>query len=115
MICWIALSVQIGRVLTVRAIRIITQALVLLTSLCAPVIQWNRIVLSESITISLTVLLLAASLALARSMDMRSLAAFLSVAVLWTFSRQVQAFIIVALVVPFLVLPGDARSFVVSL
>ena len=103
-ICWIVLAVQLGRVLRVRTIRIIAQALVLLTSLCAPVIQWNRIVLSESITISLTVLLLATSLALARRMDMRALASFLFVAVVWTFSRQVQAFIIVAFVIPFLVL-----------
>ena len=103
-ICWIALSVQLGKALRARIIRIIAQVLVLLISLCAPVIQWNRIVLSESIAISLTVILLAASLALSCRMDMRALAAFLFVVVLWTFTRQVQAFIVVALLIPFLFL-----------
>ena len=37
-------------------------------------------------------------------MDMRAVTAFLLVAVLWTFSRQVQAFIVVAVAVPFLLL-----------
>ena len=101
---WVALSVQFARVLRTRFIRRISQAFVLLVSLCPPIIQWNRIILSESIAISLTVLLLAASLALARRMDLRALAAFLVVAVLWTFTRQVQAFIVVTLVIPFVLL-----------
>ena len=73
-----------------------------MVSLCPPIIQWNRIILSESLTISLTVLLLAASLALARRMDLPALAAFLIAAVFWTFTRQVQAFIVIALVIPFI-------------
>jgi len=101
---WIALAVQLGRVLRTRIVRLISQALVLLLSLSPPIFQWNRIVLSESITISLTVLLLASSLALIRRMDVRALAAFLVVATLWTFTRQVQAFVVVTLVVPFLLL-----------
>ena len=101
---WIALSVQFGRVLRTRFIRRISQALVLLVSLCPPIIQWNRIILSESIAISLTVLLLATALALARRMDPRALAAFLVVALLWTFTRQVQAFIVITLVIPFVLL-----------
>ncbi len=74
--CWIALAVQVGRVLQVRIIRLVAQALILLISLCAPVLQWNRIILSESLSISLAVLLLATSLALARRMDIRALSAF---------------------------------------
>jgi hypothetical protein len=102
--CWVALAIQFGRVLRTRLIRRVAQALVLLVSLCPPIIQWNRIVLSESIAISLTVLLLAASLALARRIDLRALAAFLLVAVLWTFTRQVQAFIVITLVIPVILL-----------
>ena len=99
--CWITLSVQLRRVVHNRVIRFVSQTLVLSISLTAPILQWNRIVLSESIAISLTVLLLAASLALARRMDSRSMAAFLIAAVLWTFTRQVHAFITVALAAPF--------------
>jgi hypothetical protein len=58
-------------------------------------------VLSESITISLTVLVFAAWLAFARRMDSRSLAWILVATLLWTFTRQVQTFIVAALVVPF--------------
>jgi 4-amino-4-deoxy-L-arabinose transferase-like glycosyltransferase len=102
--CWVTLAIQFARVLRTRFIRRFAQALVLLVSLCPPIIQWNRTVLSESIAISLTVLLLAASLALARRMDLRALTAFLVVVVLWTFTRQVQAFIVIALAIPFLLL-----------
>jgi hypothetical protein len=101
--CWITLAVQVGRVLQVRIIRLIAQAVILLIALCAPVLQWNRIILSESLSISLTALLLAVSLALARRMDVRAVAAFLAVAVLWTFARQVQAFVVFALAIPFLI------------
>ena len=73
----------------------------LLLALTAPVIQWNRAVLSESIAISLTVLLLAAWLAFARRMDGKSTAALLVVTVLWTFTRQDQAFVVFILFVPF--------------
>ncbi len=58
-ICWITLAVQIGRVIETSAIRLVAQVVVLLIGLTAPVLQWNRIVLSESITISLTVLVFA--------------------------------------------------------
>jgi len=102
--CWIALAVQLGRVLRTRTIRLVSQALVLLLSLSPPIFQWNRFVLSESLTISVTVLLLAAALALVRRMDVRALAAFLVVATLWTFARQVQAFVVASLVIPFLLL-----------
>ncbi len=102
--CWITLAVQVGRVLQGRIIRLVAQAVTLLMSLSAPVLQWNRIVLSESLSISLTVLLLAASLALARRMEIRALSVFLVVAVLWTFTRQVQAFVVVALAIPFVLL-----------
>jgi hypothetical protein len=102
--CWIALAVQVGRVLESRAIRLVAQVWILLMSLCAPILQWNRFILSESFSISLTVLFLAASLALARRLDQKALGAFFIVAVVWTFTRQVQTFIVAALVVPFLIL-----------
>ena len=103
-ICWITLAVQIGRALRTALIRFVAQIVVLLIGLTAPVLQWNRIVLSESITISLTVLVFATWLAFARRMDGRSLAALLVATVLWTFTRQVQTFVVAALVVPLAVL-----------
>jgi hypothetical protein len=103
-LCWIALAVQIGRVLQSRVIRICAQVWILLMALCAPILQWNRLILSESVSISLTVLFLAASLALARRRDQMSLGTFLIVALVWTFTRQVQSFIVAALVVPFVIL-----------
>ena len=99
--CWITLAIQIGRMINIRAIRWASQVFVLLLALTAPVIQWNRAVLSESIAISLTVLLFATWLAFARRMDMRSTAALLVVTVLWTFTRQDQAFVVFVLFVPF--------------
>ena len=113
--CWITLAVQVGRVLQVRIVRVVAQAVILLISLCAPVLQWNRIILSESLSISLAVLLLATSLALARRMDIRALSVFLVVAVLWTFTRQVQAFFVAVLAYRSFSLLGNDRRFGVSL
>lgn len=101
--CWIFFAVQLGSVIKNRFIRVIAQIVALLIPLCSPVIQWNRIVLSESIGLSLTVLLLAMSLALTRRTDARTLIAFLVVVILWAFTRQVQAFVAFALALPFLV------------
>ena len=103
-ICWITLAVQIGRVIETSANRLVAQVLVFLIALTAPVLQWNRIVLSESITISLTVLVCAAWLAFARRMDGRSVAGLLVATLLWTFTRQVQTFVVAALVVPMAIL-----------
>jgi hypothetical protein len=99
--CWTTLAIQIGRMIHKWAIRLACQVFVLMVALTAPVIQWNRVVLSESIAISLTVLLFAAWLAFARRMDARSVAALLVVMVLWTFTRQDQAFVGFILLIPF--------------
>ncbi len=104
MACWITLGVQIGHVIRTRMIRLVAQVLILLTALTAPVLQWNRIELSESISISLTVLLLATSLALARRFDTPALVAFLLAVMLWTFTRQDEAIVVFALLVPFAIL-----------
>jgi hypothetical protein len=102
--CWICLAVQLGYALHSRPVRLVAQGIVLLMSLCAPILQWNRIILSESLSISITVLFLAVSLSFARRLDWKALAAFLLVAALWTFTRQAQALVVGALVLPLLIL-----------
>jgi hypothetical protein len=99
--CWIALGEQVGRVIRTRVIRLVAQILILLLALTAPVLQWNRAILSESIAISLTVLLLATSLALARRLDTPAVVAFLLVVLFWAFTRQDEAIVVFALLVPF--------------
>lgn len=103
-VCWITLAVQIGRVIRTRTIRLVAQILILLIALTAPVLQWNRAILSESIAISLTVLLFAAALGLARRHDTPAVVAFLLVVVFWTFTRQDEAIVVFALLVPFAIL-----------
>src|ERR1700722_17104736 len=48
-ICETTLALQIGRALRTPVTRLVAQVVVLLIGLTAPVLQWNRIVLSESI------------------------------------------------------------------
>jgi len=104
LVSWIVLAVQFGAVLQNRMIRYSAQIWLLLLALSAPVLQWNRIILSESLSISFTVLLFAAGLRLVRRTDVGSVALFLLAAILWTFSRQVDAFITAGLAVPIFVL-----------
>ncbi|MDQ2728261.1 MAG: hypothetical protein M3Y91_10460 [Actinomycetota bacterium] len=49
--CWIALAVEVGRAVRHLVIAHTAAGLVLLGALTAPVTQWNRVVLSESLVL----------------------------------------------------------------
>jgi len=104
LLSWTVLSVQLGKSIQTRLIRFGSQLWVLLLALTAPLLQWNRTILSESIAISLSLLLVACSLAFARRKDGRSLAALVLVLLLWAFVRQDQAIVTLAFLVIFAVL-----------
>jgi len=102
--CWCLLAEQVAKGLVTRAGRLAGVAVTLLLALTPEVVQWNRAILSESLTISMSALLLAASFWFARRPGWWSLGGLCATALAWAFCRQVQALVVVLLAVPLLVL-----------
>ena len=90
---WLVLAAEAGRHVRHEVVRRLLQLWLLAISLSGPVLQWNRAILSESLSISITVLLVATALRLWRRPVLRSLGVFLVVLVLWIFARQPQAYV----------------------
>jgi hypothetical protein len=87
-LCWSALAVSVARCLRPRAAAVAGFALVLAFSLVFAVIRWDRLVLSESVSISLTAAVLAAWLWLVRSPGPRAVVGVLAITLLWVFTRD---------------------------
>jgi hypothetical protein len=98
--CWSALALAVGQSLGHRIVARAGAVLILLLGLCIQVTEWDQILLSESLALSLTAALVAAMLWVRLSPTPRRLAAMLAVLVLWVFNRQLQAalFVLVAVV-----------------
>jgi hypothetical protein len=67
-------------------------AAVLALGLTTQITNWDSAILSDSFTISLTVLLVAVWLMLQREMSARAVAAVLAVTLLWTFTRELHVY-----------------------
>jgi hypothetical protein len=102
--CWCLLAGQVAKGLVTRAGRLAGVAVTLLLALTPEVVQWNRAILSESLAISMSALLLAAGFWFARQPGWWSLGGLCTTALAWAFCRQVQALVVVLLVVPLVVL-----------
>ena len=71
-----------------RRVKVGLRVVLLLIGLAAPVTNWNSLMLSESVAISLTALLIAAWLNYAKAPTGRSAAIVIVASVAWTFTRQ---------------------------
>jgi hypothetical protein len=99
--CWLALAAVVARCVQHPAFRIVAFSLVLLFSLSVWITQWDRVILSESVAISLAAAVLAAWLAVARTPTSGwAMAAVLATTSLWTFARDSDAYVAL-LAVPF--------------
>src|SRR4051794_3105920 len=98
--CWLALAAVVAWCVREKGLRLVAFCLVLLMSMSVWIRQWDRLLLTESVTISLTVLLMAAWLALARTRNRWTFGAVILTTLLWTFTKDTNAYIGL-LVVPF--------------
>jgi hypothetical protein len=101
--CWAALAAAVARCLRPSAYRVVAFAVVLAFSASFPIIRWDRLVLSESVSISLTALVAAVWLELVRSPRPRAVIAVLAVNLLWVFTRDSNAYLALATALPALV------------
>ena len=106
---WSVLAAAVGQCVRGGRFRYVAFGAVLLFSMSTSVIQWDTIMLSESISISLTALVLAAWLELVRAPRPRAIAALLAVSLLWVFTRDsngVLALLLVPVALAGVVWPG---------
>ncbi|HVE69346.1 MAG TPA: hypothetical protein VNB64_12275 [Solirubrobacteraceae bacterium] len=86
--CWPLLAAAVARALRSPGLRPVAFGLVLLFSLSLAVIRWDTVMLSESISISLTALVLAGWLELVREPRPWLVPALLGATLLWVFARD---------------------------
>ena len=86
--CWWFVATTIASFITNRWLRLATFWFVLLFSLTTPIVQWDRNLLSESVTLSLTALLFALALRAVARPTNGTVAAALVVGGLWMFARD---------------------------
>ncbi len=98
--CWPLLAAAVARCLRSSALRYVAFAAVLLFSLSLAVIRWDVVMLSESVSISLTVLMLAGWLELVRAPRPALVVGLLAVTLLWVFARDSNG-VIALMTVPF--------------
>jgi hypothetical protein len=114
--CWLALAAAVAWNVRRPGLRPVAFCLVLLFSLSVWITQWDRVILSESLGLSLAAAMLAAWLALVRAPGAWTIAAVLGTALLWAFVRDSFAYMAL-LAVPFVLvwvaLPGRRRGRVV--
>ena len=114
--CWLMLATAVAWNVRRAGLRKIAFCLVLLFSLSVWVTQWDRIILSESLTVSLAAATLAAWLALVRAPSGWTITAVLGTTLLWVFARDTIAYmalLTVPLVLVWVALPGRRRGRVV--
>jgi len=99
-VCWLSLAAVTAWCVQRRALRLVAFCLVLLFSLSVWITQWDSLVLSESLAVSLTAAVLAAWLAFVRLPGPWTVAGVLVTTLLWSFARDSDAYVAV-LVLPF--------------
>jgi hypothetical protein len=100
--CWMTLGAVAAWCVQHQKLRPIAFCLVLLFSLSVLITQWDPVILSESLTLSLTAAVLAAWLAFVRAPGGWTIAAVLGTTLLWSFARDDNAWLAL-FAVPFVV------------
>jgi hypothetical protein len=85
---WWILSGTAGRMISDRRVRFGVMLVLLTLGLVGPISNWNSVILSESVAISLTVLVIACWLRYGQARSWGSAAGVLVSMFLWTFARQ---------------------------
>lgn len=100
-----------------RWVRLGATATILALGLTTQITNWDSAILSDSFTISLTVLLVAAWVQLHRGVTARAVAAVLAVTVLWTFTRELHTYftVVIAAVTVLVAFRNRSRRVLVAL
>jgi len=97
-LCWGSLGLSVTRVFSSWRLRLIGTAMVLLLALSPPVQVWNHLIGSDSLSISLTVLLIGLSIFLIDHFRWHTFYSLIFVILLWANTRESNTLLILALV-----------------
>ncbi len=98
-LCWSALAFAVARSMRHPIVARAGALLVLLLGLCIQVTEWDDVLLSESLALSLMALMGASLLWLRLRRTRWTIAAVLVVSMLWVFTRQIQAAVFIPVAV----------------
>lgn len=87
-LAWWMLALCASRLVIDRRVQIVVRVVLLMLGLVPAVTNWNSIILSESVAVSLTALLIAAWMAFVQHPGWVRLALALAVTLFWTLARQ---------------------------
>ena len=90
---WLALAAAVAAAIRQKLVRRVAFSLVLLFSATTEIILWDPLLLSESVSLSLAALLVAAWIRLVSVPGWPSVAAVLGATLLWTFVRDSHAYV----------------------
>ena len=96
-LAWTALAVVVGRLARRGWPQLLAGGLVLGFAMTTPIVQWDRSVLSESISLSLLALLFATAITWARRPTWPRSAAFVGVALVFAATRDTQIWVVALL------------------
>jgi hypothetical protein len=96
-ICWFLLAVMVARSVRSHALQLVGFTTILAFSLAGPVLRWDALLLSESLSLSLLALCAALGLRLLEIGGGGTLAAFGVVAMLWIFTRDANQYVLALL------------------
>lgn len=102
-VAWCFLAWAVATTIEHRAVRYVAAGVVLVVGLSAQVVEWNAVLLSESLTVTLLAALLAATLRLTRHQPHGLVAVWCVLAVLWFFTRQINLLLAPLLAVALLI------------
>ena len=92
--CWLALAIVVARCIRRPGLRLVAFALVLVFSMSTTIIQWDSVIVSESLSISLGAALVAAWLALVRRPSNLNIALVLLLSLLWASTRDANSWVV---------------------
>jgi hypothetical protein len=92
-VCWLVLAAAVAAAIRQKLVRRVAFALVLLFSATTEVILWDPLLLSESVSLSLAALLVAAWITFVGAPSWLTVAGVLGATVLWTFVRDSHAYV----------------------
>jgi hypothetical protein len=92
-VSWAVLAGVVARNIEHRVVRVAAFAVILAFGASFYVTSWDGMLLSESLSLSLTALLIAAWIELVRAPRWRTLLVVLALTVLWAFTRDTNAFL----------------------
>jgi hypothetical protein len=92
--CWLALAIVVARCIRRPGLRVVAFALVLVFSMSMAIIQWDSVIVSESLSISLGAALVAAWLALVRRPGNLNIALVLLFSLLWASTRDTNSWVV---------------------